>query len=98
MSASLTDIRLFVAACEERSFTLAAARENATQSGVSQHIAKLERKLGVTLFTREGGRIMPTAAAEAYYARCLDVLRAYEAVGRGSPAWQPRCPGRSRSG
>ena len=44
MPASLTDIRLFVAAYEERSFTAAAQRENATQSGVSQHVAKLERR------------------------------------------------------
>jgi DNA-binding transcriptional LysR family regulator len=42
MSGSLRDIRLFIAAYEERSFTAAATRENATQSGVSQHIRKLE--------------------------------------------------------
>jgi DNA-binding transcriptional LysR family regulator len=81
MTASLTDIRLFVAAYEERSFTRAAARENATQSGVSQHVAKLERQLGLPLFVREKRRIAPTRAADAYYARCLDVLRACEAAG-----------------
>ncbi|CAN0384581.1 unnamed protein product, partial [Phaeothamnion confervicola] len=77
---SLTDIRFFVAAYEERSFTAAAHRENATQSGVSQHIAKLERSLGLPLFTREKGTIAPTPAGSAYYARCLDVLNAYEAA------------------
>lgn len=81
MSASLTDIRLFVAAYEERSFTLAAEREHATQSGVSQHMAKLERQLGVKLFRRERLRLEPTRAGDAYYARCLDVLRAYDAAG-----------------
>lgn len=80
MSASLTDIRLFVAAYEERSFTLAAEREHATQSGVSQHMAKLERQLGVKLFRRERLRLSPTRAGEAYYARCLDVLHAYDAA------------------
>lgn len=40
MTPSLRGIRLFVAACEELSFTLAAQRENATQSGVSQHIGE----------------------------------------------------------
>ena len=80
VSASFTDIRLFVAAYEERSFTLAAQRENATQSGVSQHIAKLESRLGAALFVRDKGRIAPTPAADAYYVRCLDVLRAYEAA------------------
>ncbi len=43
---SFRDIRLFVAAFEERSFTAAARREGATQSGVSQHIRKLEEGLG----------------------------------------------------
>jgi DNA-binding transcriptional LysR family regulator len=80
MPATLTDIRLFVAAYEERSFTAAAARENASQSGVSQHIAKLEQDLGVKLFARAGARIAPTPAATAYYARCLEVLRAYAAA------------------
>ena len=80
MTASLTDIRLFVAAYEERSFTAAAGREHATQSGVSQHVAKLERQFGVALFARDRGRVTPTPAADAYYARCLDVLRAQEAA------------------
>lgn len=80
-AASLTDIRLFVAAVEEGSFTLAAQRENATQSGVSQHVAKLEQRLGLALFRRDKGRIAPTPAGNAYYARCLEVLRAYEAAG-----------------
>jgi hypothetical protein len=33
----------FVAAYEERSFTAAAVREDATQLGVSQHIRKLKK-------------------------------------------------------
>lgn len=80
MTGNLTDIRLFVAAYEERSFTAAARRENATQSGVSQHVAKLEQRLGHALFSRGKGRIAPTPAAERYYARCLEVLCAYEAA------------------
>ena len=53
MLESLRDIRLFIAVYEERSFTAAAKRENATQSGVSQHIRKIEDRFGVTLFTRD---------------------------------------------
>ena len=83
MPASLVDIRLFVAAYEERSFTLAAVREHATQSGVSQHIARLEHVMGVRLFTRANGRIAPTPAAATYYTGCLEVLRAYEAANAG---------------
>ena len=53
--ATLKDICLFVAVFEERSFTRAASRENATHSGVSQHIRKLEASHGVSLFVRHAG-------------------------------------------
>lgn len=68
-------IELFVAAYEERSFTLAAAREGATQSGISQHIRKLEERFGVALFERRSGKVIPTPAADRYYRRCVDILR-----------------------
>ena len=67
MSSTLREIRLFVAAFEERSFTAAASRENATQSGVSQHIRKLEERFQVRL----------------YYRHCLEVLRAHDAATQG---------------
>lgn len=79
MSQSIRDIRVFVAAYEERSFTAAAARENATQSGVSQHIRKLEERFGTRLFARTAGSVVPTAAGDVYYRNCLEVLRAYNA-------------------
>jgi LysR family nitrogen assimilation transcriptional regulator len=79
MSQSIRDIRVFVAAYEERSFTAAAVRENATQSGVSQHIRKLEERFGTRLFARTAGSVVPTAAGDVYYRNCLEVLRAYNA-------------------
>jgi LysR family transcriptional regulator, nitrogen assimilation regulatory protein len=75
---SLRDIRIFVAAYEERSFTAAAVREHATQSGVSQHIRKLEEGFRVKLFSREKGQVAPTPAADAYYGRCIQILRNIE--------------------
>jgi LysR family nitrogen assimilation transcriptional regulator len=75
---SLRDIRIFVAAYEERSFTAAAVREHATQSGVSQHIRKLEEGFRVKLFSREKGQVAPTPAADAYYNRCIQILRTIE--------------------
>jgi LysR family transcriptional regulator, nitrogen assimilation regulatory protein len=77
MVGSLKDICMFVAVYEERSFTAAARREHATQSGVSQHVRKLEEGLGVQLFTREKGLVMPSPAGDNYYHRCIDVLRAH---------------------
>jgi LysR family transcriptional regulator, nitrogen assimilation regulatory protein len=71
-------VQLFVAAYEERSFTLAAEREGATQSGVSQHVRQLETRHGVLLFRREKGRVIPTPAADTFYQHCLQALRAHE--------------------
>lgn len=81
-SISLTDISLFVAVYEQRSITAAAVREHATQSGVSQHIRKLESTLGVPLFVREAAGMQPAPAAETYYRACVDLLRQYEAAAR----------------
>jgi DNA-binding transcriptional LysR family regulator len=77
VSNSLRDIRLFVAAYEERSFTAAARRENATQSGVSQHIRKLEDALDAKLFARDKGRVVPTPAGDGYYRHCIELLSTY---------------------
>ena len=77
MSNSLRDIRLFVAAYEERSFTAAARREHATQSGVSQHIRKLEDTLDAKLFARDKGRVVPTPAGDGYYRHCIELLNTY---------------------
>ena len=41
-----SNLRAFAAVVEEGGFTAAAARLHATQSGVSQQIARLERGLG----------------------------------------------------
>ena len=51
----LRQIRAVIAVCEEGSFTRAAQRENATQSGISQHVAAVERTLKVKLFERTAG-------------------------------------------
>jgi LysR family nitrogen assimilation transcriptional regulator len=83
MVGSLKDIRLFVAAYEERSFTGAARREHATQSGVSQHVQKLEKSFGISLFKREKGQVAPTPAGDQYYRSCLEVLRAHDAATQG---------------
>ena len=79
MTESLRQIRLFVAAYEEGSFTAAAHRENATQSGVSQHIHKLEAHFRAELFSRETGAIRPTPAGDLYYRYCIEILRVHEA-------------------
>lgn len=75
MILSPTAMRLLVAVVEERSFTAAASRENATQSGVSQQIRRLEDRLGVSLIVREPAGARPTPAGERLYRRCAAILR-----------------------
>jgi LysR family transcriptional regulator, nitrogen assimilation regulatory protein len=73
-SIPLRQIRAVIAVCEEGSFTRAAARENATQSGISQHVAAVERSLGVKLFERTTGAVKPTPAGLRYYKRCVEAV------------------------
>jgi LysR family transcriptional regulator, nitrogen assimilation regulatory protein len=72
----LRELSMFVAVYEERSFTAAAAREFATQSGVSQHVKQIEETLGVQLFDRQNKTVEPTAAGDVFYRHCMEVLAA----------------------
>jgi LysR family transcriptional regulator, nitrogen assimilation regulatory protein len=71
---ALRQIRAIIAVCEEGSFTRAATRENATQSGISQHVAAAERTLGVKLFNRTPAGVKPTPAGQRYYKRCIEAV------------------------
>src|SRR3954452_7752577 len=71
---ALRQIRAIIAVCEEGSFTRAAARENATQSGISQHVAAAERALGVKLFERSATGVTATPAGQRYYKRCVEAV------------------------
>ncbi len=75
---SLRQIRSVVAVVEEGSFTRAAARENATQSGVSQHVAAVEASLDVTLFDRTSEGVVATPAGRRYYDHAIEILRHLE--------------------
>ena len=77
----LRQIRAVIAVCEEGSFTRAAERENATQSGISQHVAAVERSLGVRLFERTAGGVTPTPAGLRYYKRCVEAVGALDQAG-----------------
>jgi LysR family nitrogen assimilation transcriptional regulator len=73
-SIPLRQIRAVIAVCEEGSFTRAAERENATQSGISQHVAAVERALGAKLFERSSSGVVPTPAGVRYYRRCIEAV------------------------
>jgi LysR family nitrogen assimilation transcriptional regulator len=76
---TLHQMRAFIAVCEEGSFSRAATRDHATQSGISQHVAALERIVGANLFERTTSGVHPTQAGQRYYRYCLEALGALEA-------------------
>lgn len=71
----LQQIRHFVAVYEEGSFTAAARREHATQSGLSMQIKELETALGVRLFERLPSGVVPTVIGRRLYEHATRVLR-----------------------
>src|SRR5215831_10148951 len=77
----LRQIRAVIAVCEEGSFTRAAQRENATQSGISQHVAAVERALKIKLFERTPTGVMPTPAGLRYYRRCVEAVGMLDTAG-----------------
>ena len=94
----LKQIRAVIAVCEEGSFTRAAERENATQSGISQHVATVERTLGVKLFERSAGVVKPTAAGLRYYKSCVQAVGALENAAEEARSLSGRVVGELRIG
>ena len=63
----LPHLDTFFRAAEHSSFTAAARALKLTQAAVSQRIQKLEQVLGVSLFRRQGGRVLLTDAGHRLY-------------------------------
>ena len=94
----LRQIRAVIAVCEEGSFTRAAERENATQSGISQHVAAVERALGVKLFERLAGAVTPTPAGLRYYKSCVEAVGALDHAAEQARALAGQVAGELRIG
>ena len=75
---NLRHIKAFIAVYEEGSFSKAAIREHATQSGVSMVVRQLEDQLGVRLFDRAKWGVRPTAPGKRYYTLCKPLVRSLE--------------------
>ena len=83
---TLDQLRVFITAAEERSFSAAGRKLNRAQSVVSQSLANLEAQLGLSLFTREGRYPVLTEAGEILLADARAVtggLAALKARARG---------------
>jgi DNA-binding transcriptional LysR family regulator len=61
---SLNQLVAFIAVARERSFTVAAAKLNVSQSALSHSIRELEERLGVRLLTRTTRSVSPTEPGE----------------------------------
>jgi DNA-binding transcriptional LysR family regulator len=74
----LPNLETFSKAAELCSFTAAAKALRLSQAAVSQRMQLLEKTLGISLFKRQGGRVMLTAAGQKLYdyaERILDLHR-----------------------
>jgi len=76
----LRQLRFLVAVVEEGSFTAAASRLHATQSGISAQIKLLEESLNAQLFDRSVAGVVPTAAGKLAYHRATHILREASAM------------------
>jgi len=65
--------RAFVAAAEFENFTVAASQAAMTQSGISQHISKLEEQIGLPLFMRSSKKTVLTDSGK----KLLQYIRGY---------------------
>jgi DNA-binding transcriptional LysR family regulator len=71
-------LRHFVAVAEELHFTRAAARLYVAQQALSRDIGRLERQLGVRLFTRTTRRVALTTEGERLLVRARELLTLHD--------------------
>lgn len=74
------DLRAFVAFCDTRSFTHAAARVGKSQPALFAVVERLADAVGAPLYARAGRALVPTAAGEALRAHALEVLAGERAL------------------
>jgi LysR family nitrogen assimilation transcriptional regulator len=77
---NIRQLRAFVGVYEEGSFSKAAKRLNATQSGLSMQNQSLEEQIGMKLFDRSPRGVTPTFAGQRLYELAVGLLRRMEEV------------------
>lgn len=78
MLPDLNRLKVFYHIYNEESSTAAARVLHITQSGVSQHLKKLEEELQTALFTRVNRRLVPTAAGHELHGIVKNFITALE--------------------
>lgn len=64
---TLEDLRVFVAVCRRGNLSAVARNLGRSQPAVSQHVARLERELGMALVTRAPTGVTPTPAGQVLF-------------------------------
>ncbi len=77
---NITRLRAFRAVMRSGSASRAAKALGVTQPAISRMIADVERELGLALFAREGGRLVPTAEAVQFCAAADRAFSAFDEV------------------
>jgi len=77
-SEKFSGLPAFVRAVEAGSFTAAARLLDTTPSAVSRSVARLEKRLGVTLFQRSTRAFVLTLEGQTYYERIAPFIRGLE--------------------
>ncbi|WP_431301079.1 LysR family transcriptional regulator [Tabrizicola sp. BL-A-41-H6] len=77
---NLRHLVTFVGVYEERSFSKAAKRLHATQSGLSMQTQHLEESIGLSLFDRSARGVTPTFAGDRLYELSVEVIRRLDEI------------------
>ena len=95
---TIRGLKALLAVYEEQSFSRAAERENATQSGMSTQVRKLEDALGTPLLERGRGTLDLTPAGQLVYDRGRGILRELFALEKDVASLDHDMPGTIRCG
>ncbi|MCK6598412.1 MAG: LysR family transcriptional regulator [Bdellovibrionaceae bacterium] len=77
---NVNQLKVFEAVYRLKSMTLAAQELFLTQSGISQHIKKLEEQLHITLFVRNHAEFFSTSQADELYLVCKKAFTEIEST------------------
>jgi DNA-binding transcriptional LysR family regulator len=80
--ASIDELAAFVAVVESGSFTSAASTLNKDATILSRRVASLEKRLGISLFSRTTRQVTLTEAGTLYYGRVRTLLDELDSAGQ----------------
>ncbi|MEG1524986.1 MAG: selenium metabolism-associated LysR family transcriptional regulator [Clostridia bacterium] len=72
------ELESFIAIAKVRSFSKASEKLFLTQPALSNHIRKLEKELGITLFERNNKKTVLTPAGQQFYVSAMEILNQRE--------------------